>query len=185
MSPVQPLKTGQEQDKPFSRHRSLFSLSVRRVSRYVYIRMHKVQRAYSVYCTCVCEGHADTGRQYMRYTHPLPRLLMLSHSSGLCIHAYMHPCTVRTSTISHDDHSSSLRASPNERAPCYHCLLQDRRHRTLGTYDGAATGLPVFRWWCPLHYCCTTLHDHRPRIVLLLSSVSCHRCWRLSNDDHS
>jgi len=144
----------------------------------MYIRIHKVQRVYSVYCTCVCEGHADTGQQYIHAT--LRHLLVLSHSRGLCMYASLHSPHIHH--ISHDDHSSSLRASPNERAPCYHCLLQDRRHRALGTYDGAATSLPVFRWWA---LPCTTLHDHRPRIVLLLSTVSCHRCWRLSNDDHS
>jgi hypothetical protein len=54
----------------------------------MYIRIHKVQRVYSVYCTCVCEGHADTGQQYIHAT--LRHLLVLSHSRGLCMYASLH-----------------------------------------------------------------------------------------------
>ena len=98
-----PLKTGLQQDKPFSRHHSLFLLPVRRV---VMCTCVYIQRVYLPYMRV--RGTRGHTRQTGTYILSVPHLLVLSHSSGLCI--------LIASLHSHGDHSSSLRASPNERA---------------------------------------------------------------------
>jgi hypothetical protein len=93
------------------------------------------------YCTCVCEGHADrmqaAGRQSVE-----PQWFV--HISS----AYMHSPHIhlsRRSIFFFAPHHTSVHHPPDaDEPPCYHCtacLLQDRRHRALGTYDGAATSL--------------------------------------------
>lgn len=147
-----PLKTGLQQDKPFSRHHSLFLLPVRRV---VMCKCVYVQRVYLL----------DT-RTYKtdRYIHTsilsLPHLLVLSHSSGLCIPiASLH---------SHGDHSSFLRASPNERACTVLSLLPAAgstapRHRLIRRCCHQPSSLSVVP---------TKTTSNRPRVVSpVMSSV--------------
>jgi hypothetical protein len=111
VSPVLPLKTGQQKDKPFSRHHSLFLHSGARKAAQppspyaIPLRQQVLEFEYTcIHITGIVTAHACARDTRTEYRPQEGRVL--SHS-GLCI-SQVHTCTVRTST-SHADQSSSSR----------------------------------------------------------------------------